>query len=70
MVGDTERIPSEKDTQKLAKRLAIIYERQTVWDIVSPGFGVEIKGDSLLVNNWLTGRWRCDNKQYQRRVDR
>jgi len=65
---DHERTPTEKENQKQAMRLAQIAERQTVWDIVSPGIGIELKGDSLLVSQWLTGRWRCDNKQYMRRI--
>ena len=59
---------NEGDNTQLARRLAIINERQAVFDIMSNGVGIEIKGDSLLVQSWLTGRWRCHNRAYRERV--
>ena len=63
----TDQDPKALDKQ--AKRLMTIFERTTVWDVMTEGLGLEIRGDSLLIQSWLTGRWRCDNKIYQQRVD-
>eukprot|EP00959_Pyramimonas_sp_CCMP1952_P095826 2003750-Pyramimonas_sp.AAC.1 len=49
---------SGAEADKLAKRLAILNERATVWDVVSDGLPVELCGDSLLIINWVRGKWR------------
>ncbi len=61
---------SGAEAEKLAKRLAILNERATVWDVVSDGLPVELCGDSLLIINWVRGKWRVGNNVYQKRVDK
>ena len=61
---------------KTAKRMAIINERTTVWDLCDAGVGLELCGDSLLVTNWTAGIWKVgggaigEGFRYQDRVDR
>ena len=64
------RAVSGEAAEKLAKRIASNFERQTVWDICSPGIGLELVGDSMLVTQWANGCWRANSKQYETRVDR
>jgi len=58
----------------MAKRLATLSERATVWDICGDGLGCELVGDSLLVCNWVSGVWSTgrgrhgDGVHYQKRV--
>ncbi|CAK0851825.1 unnamed protein product [Prorocentrum cordatum] len=54
---------------KLAQRLAVLNERQTAWDIGSPGIGLELCGDSLLITEWINGRWWVGSNTYKARVD-
>ena len=61
---------TEESNEKQAKRLAIINERETVWDLIDDGIGIEIKGDSFLITSWLNGQWTVSNKQYQCRIDK
>ena len=64
------RAVSGEAAEKLAKRIASNFERQTVWDVCSPGVGLELVGDSMLVTQWANGCWRANSKQYETRVDR
>ena len=60
----------------MAKRLATLSERVTVWDMCSDGLGLEMIGDSLLICNWASGVWgvgrgvRGEGERYQARVAR
>ena len=65
--GDREL--TEKQKEKLAKRMAFINENEVLWDEESPGIGLDIQGDSKLIVSWVNGRWRCTNRKYQKRVD-
>ena len=69
-------LASEKECEKMAKRLATLTDRVTVWDLCSDGLGLEMIGDSLLVCNWASGVWsvgrglRGEGDRYLKRVAR
>ena len=54
-----------------AKRYASICDpaRQTRWDSVRPGIGVQMMGDSSTVVGWLNGNFRCNSVGYSRRIE-
>lgn len=64
-----EKEDSKQARDRLSKRIALHNMRCTQWDLVTMGIPVEVQGDSLLVVNWLNGRWAVENRLYQRRVD-
>ena len=70
--GDLERRRRLKDEEKqsetMARRLAIHNMMTTEWDFKQAGIGIEIAGDSLVVIRWLTGQWEAENYAYRKRV--
>ena len=56
--------------ERLSKRIALHNMKSTKWDLVSGGVPLEVVGDSLLIVNWLCGRWRVEGKHYADRVAR
>ncbi|CAK0900484.1 unnamed protein product, partial [Prorocentrum cordatum] len=64
---DREDTPAYRD--RLSKRIALHNMRCTQWDLDTDGIPLDIQGDSLLVINWLCGKWKVLAQVYQKRVD-
>ena len=64
-----ENEDSQQARDRMSKRIALHNMRCTQWDLQTAGIPIEVQGDSLLVVNWLNGRWHVENRLYQRRVD-
>jgi len=64
---DREDTPAYRD--RLSKRIALHNMRCTQWDLETDGIPLDIQGDSLLVINWLCGKWKVLAQVYQKRVD-
>ena len=49
-------LPSElspEALEKQARRIALINERETVWDLTTDGIGVEIKGRNIILELYI-----------------
>ncbi|CAK0904776.1 unnamed protein product [Prorocentrum cordatum] len=64
---DREERPAYRE--RLSRRIALHNMRCTQWDLEAGGIPLDIQGDSLLVINWLCGKWKVLSQVYQRRVD-
>ena len=58
----------QRELDRKAKRLLALFEDETRWRINPSRPCLEMRGDSQCVIRWLTGRCRCRNEVYARRV--
>jgi len=58
----------QRENDRLAKRLAALFDDETSWRMSRDWLALEMRGDSQCVTRWLTGKNKCLNQIYSRTI--
>ena len=58
----------QRENDRLAKRLAALFDDETSWRMSRDWLALEMRGDSQCVTRWLTGKNKCLNQIYSQTI--